>query len=107
LITFYDIGGILGSSIVGWISDIIKIRTLLVFVMLFLAIPVMFIELVVSDPVIFYFLVPMCGILLSGSANLISTAITADYSQTNDNRDAKATVVGIINGTGSLGAAFG
>lgn len=80
LITFYDVGGIIGSSVVGWISDIIKIRTLLVLIMLFLAIPVMFIELVITNPNIFYFLVPMCGILLSGSANLISTAITADYS---------------------------
>lgn len=49
------------------------------------------------------------GVLLGGPANLISTAISADlgtHPSLNGNTQALATVTGIIDGTGSIGAAI-
>ena len=53
---------------------------------------------------------PATGIFVGGAAGLISGAVSADLGQNPDieNKDAAlATVTGIIDGTGSLGAAIG
>jgi sugar phosphate permease len=44
------------------------------------------------------------GFMVSGAANLISSTVSADLAS---DPAAKATVIGIINGTGSMGAALG
>ena len=55
----------------------------------------------------FYFFVPAAGIMIGGSSNMISAAIAADLSIDPNSKTSRATIVGIINGTGSLGAASG
>lgn len=54
----------------------------------------------------------MCltGVLIGGPSNLISSAISADLgrqSALSANSEALATVTGIVDGTGSVGAAIG
>jgi OPA family glycerol-3-phosphate transporter-like MFS transporter 3 len=53
-------------------------------------------------------MIPVTGFLLGGPANMISSAIAADLgSSVQGSGKALATVTGIIDGTGSLGAAVG
>lgn len=50
------------------------------------------------------------GVLIGGPANMISAAITADLGRQEilaDNDQALSTVTGIVDGTGSFGAAIG
>ena len=50
------------------------------------------------------------GIFIGGPANMISTAITADLGRQEilaANNQALSTVTGIVDGTGSFGAAIG
>lgn len=50
------------------------------------------------------------GFFIGGVANMISAAITADLGgqgPIQGNKDALSTVTGIIDGTGSVGAAIG
>lgn len=59
---------------------------------------------------IYFILVPIVGVLTGGPANIISSAICADLAQNPKvigNKQALATVAGIVDGTGGFGAAIG
>lgn len=56
------------------------------------------------------FLMSVAGFFVGGAANIISATITADLGQQDaikGNKDALSTVTGIVDGTGSIGAAIG
>lgn len=109
LCTLYDLGGISGSILAGYLSDKVKFRSLIVEVMICLAIPIvlLFRATTTEEKWAFYVLVPAAGVMIGGSANIISAAIAADLSICKETKKPRATIVGIINGTGSLGAASG
>ncbi|XP_020632026.1 sugar phosphate exchanger 3-like [Orbicella faveolata] len=84
--------------------------------------PLVIIMLVLSVPMLFIYgntgggytlnaaLMCLTGFLIGGPANLISSAISADLgrqSVLSANSEALATVTGIVDGTGSVGAAIG
>lgn len=110
---WYDIGGIIGGTIAGFISDRFQKRAIVVIPMLVLAMPVLFIYglttlagTIIKNAVILFWL----GSMIGGVANLISAAISADLGRQKAlqrNREALSTVTGIVDGTGSLGAALG
>lgn len=110
---WYDIGGIVGGTIAGFISDRMNKRAVVVVPMLILAIPMLFVyglagiagKVIVNGIMLF-----VVGMLIGGVANLISGAISADLGrqkQLQGNSEALSTVTGIVDGTGSLGAALG
>jgi len=109
--TFYDIGGIIGGIIGGLISDLIGKRSPLVIVMLVLSVPMLFIYGNTGGGyALNAALMCLTGVLIGGPANLISSAISADLgrqSVLSANSEALATVTGIVDGTGSVGAAIG
>lgn len=109
LATMYDLGGIFGSISAGFISDKIKFRSIVVETMICIAVPLILIFRLISteEKWAFYFIVPLIGMMIGGSANIISTAVAADLSIDVVMKKPRATIVGIINGTGSLGAASG
>lgn len=112
LISLFDIGGVVGSILFGWLSDRIGSRTLVIICMLFFSVPVLlaFQEVGESYAWVFFILSPLCGLLVAGAANLISSTVAADLAQHEEvkgNQEAISTVTGIINGTGGFGAAFG
>ena len=114
LLSTYNIGGIAGSVLGGWLSDIYNRRMATVAAMLICSVPLMILFRMVTPATeyLFYFFIPLVGFMIGGVANLMSTAVSADLSQDQEaeahaHKDAKTTVIGIINGTGSLGAAFG
>lgn len=109
---WYDIGGIIGGCIGGYISDRIGYRAVVVFPMMLISIPILYIFNVISHPHTWLIIVLLTvgGFFIGGASNLISSAISADLGQQRKlkkNKKALATVTGIIDGTGSFGAAVG
>ncbi|XP_065659895.1 sugar phosphate exchanger 3-like [Hydra vulgaris] len=108
---FYDIGGIIGGIVAGIITDMINMRS-----------PVICIMLLLSTGSLYFYgkadgtyytnvsLMVATGFFIGGPDNIISTAITVDLGKHDEiinNAEALATVTGIIDGTGSFGAAVG
>jgi len=108
---FYDVGGIFGGIVGGLLSDKIGFRSVVVVPALLIAIPTLFIfsGLNASKP-LNAVLMTINGFFIGGPANMISAAITADLGRQEvlrNSREALSTVTGIIDGTGSYGAAVG
>ncbi|RNA18804.1 sugar phosphate exchanger 3 [Brachionus plicatilis] len=108
---WYDVGGILGGIIGGYISDVLKKRSVVIFTLLTLALPSLYIFSDSSDSKLMNaFLMSIVGFFIGGAANMISATITADLGKQGPiqgNKDGLATVTGIVDGTGSIGAALG
>ena len=111
LSNFYDIGGILGGIVAGVITDLMGIRSPIVCLMLFLSMISIYLYSSLGGTYIAnVILMIITGFLVGGPANIIPTAITADLGKQEKVRgstEALATVTGIIDGTGSAGAAIG
>ncbi|XP_066936786.1 sugar phosphate exchanger 3-like [Clytia hemisphaerica] len=108
---FYDIGGIFGGIIAGIVSDCIGVRSPVVGIMLAFSVGTIlcfnYFSGVYNVTVAILFI---NGFMIGGPANTISTAITADlgkHEKIMGNAEALATVTGIVDGTGSVGAAIG
>ncbi|KAH9503589.1 hypothetical protein Btru_066915 [Bulinus truncatus] len=111
LSTAYDIAGIVGGTVFGFLSDRLGKRTVMIVPMLILSIPSLLLySYSPNDRTINVVLMSLIGCLIGGAANLISAAVSADLgcqkAIQGDDR-ALATVTGVIDGTGSLGAALG
>ncbi|XP_060562430.1 sugar phosphate exchanger 3-like [Ruditapes philippinarum] len=108
---WYDIGGIVGGTIAGIISDCVQKRSIVVVPMLILAIPsLIWYSNSPNDMTMNAVLMTVTGFFIGGVANLISAAISADLGKQGPiqgNKAALATVTGIVDGTGSVGAALG
>ncbi|CAC5372292.1 SLC37A3 [Mytilus coruscus] len=108
---WYDVGGIIGGTIAGFISDRFRKRSIIVIPMLVLAIPALFIfSHSPNNKTINAVLMTVAGFFVGGVANLISAAVSADLGRqgpVQGNAEALATVTGIVDGTGSTGAAIG
>ncbi|XP_065850498.1 putative glycerol-3-phosphate transporter 5 [Euphorbia lathyris] len=112
LSTVFDIGGVFGGILAGYISDMIEARGITSIVFLALSIPALIlyrlygsISMITNITLMF-----LSGLLVNGPYSLITTAVAADLG-TQDaiqgNSRALATVTAIIDGTGSVGAALG
>jgi sugar phosphate permease len=112
LTSLYDIGGIVGSILCGWLTDRVGSRTVVITPMLMLTVPIFILYRLgnSSDYWIFFILTPICGLLVSGASNLISSTVAADLAQNEEiknDKEALSTVAGIIDGTGGIGASIG
>ncbi|XP_065659896.1 sugar phosphate exchanger 3-like [Hydra vulgaris] len=111
LSNFYDIGGIIGGVAAGVISDMMRVRSPIVCIMLLLSMGSLYLYSIAGgNYVTNVALMIVVGVFVGGPANTISTAITADlgkHDKIKDNAEALSTVTGIIDGTGSFGAAIG
>ncbi|XP_022105340.1 sugar phosphate exchanger 3-like isoform X2 [Acanthaster planci] len=108
---FYDIGGIIGGILGGFISDHLGVRSPIVVAMLVLSYGFLFGYSFCSNSYILNATVlTLAGIFVNGVAHVISSVIAADLGQQDaikGCREALATVTGIIDGTGTMGAAVG
>uniref|UniRef100_A0A672GTR0 Sugar phosphate exchanger 3 n=1 Tax=Salarias fasciatus TaxID=181472 RepID=A0A672GTR0_SALFA len=111
LSVWYDVGGIIGGTVQGLVSDFMGKRA-----------PVLAFSLVLAmgalvgysrspdDQVINAVLLATTGFFIGGPSNMISSAISADLGRQEalrGSQEALATVTGIVDGTGSIGAAGG
>uniref|UniRef100_A0A8C6W3W1 Sugar phosphate exchanger 3 n=1 Tax=Nannospalax galili TaxID=1026970 RepID=A0A8C6W3W1_NANGA len=100
---WYDVGGIIGGTLQGFISDVLQKRAPVLALSLFLAVGSL---IGYSQPVLFV----ASGFFIGGPSNMISSAISADLGRQEliqGSSEALATVTGIVDGTGSIGAAVG
>lgn len=112
LSTVFDIGGVIGGILAGYISDLIEARAVTSIVFLTLSIPALIFYRLYGSISMFsnVFLMFLSGLLVNGPYALITTAVAADLgtqSSIKGNSRALATVSAIIDGTGSVGAALG
>ncbi|KAL6556250.1 hypothetical protein OROGR_005538 [Orobanche gracilis] len=112
LSTLFDVGGIIGGILAGYISDKLRARATTAATFLYAAIPSMLLYRKYGSlsKVCNVVLMMIAGLLVNGPYALITTAVSADLgthrSLKGDSR-ALATVTAIIDGTGSIGAALG
>ncbi|XP_064199422.1 sugar phosphate exchanger 3 [Anguilla rostrata] len=111
LSVWYDVGGIVGGTVQGLISDFLGKRAPVLAVSLLLAMgSLVGFSHSPNDRVINAVLLAVTGFFIGGPSSLISSAISADLGRQEALRgshDALATVTGIVDGTGSIGAAAG
>ena len=112
LSVLFDVGGIIGGILAGFISDHLNARATTAAVFMYLAIPSLFLfhgygSISKATNI---GLMMISGLFVNGPYALITTAVSADLgthkSLKGDSR-ALTTVTAIIDGTGSLGAALG
>ncbi|GAB6027695.1 hypothetical protein CHUAL_001934 [Chamberlinius hualienensis] len=106
--TLFDLGGIVGGIIAGVVSDHTGASAATCSVMLFVAIPMLFVYQAFGKLhlVLNIILLMICGLLVNGPYALITTAVSAElgtHKSLRGNSKALATVASIIDGTGSFG----
>ncbi|XP_031391379.1 putative glycerol-3-phosphate transporter 4 [Punica granatum] len=112
LSTLFDVGGIVGGILAGYISDKLNARAITAASFMYLAIPSMLLYRTFGSEShrVNILLMMVAGLFVNGPYALITTAVSADLgthaSLRGDSR-ALATVTAIIDGTGSVGAALG
>ncbi|XP_048356995.1 sugar phosphate exchanger 3 [Sphaerodactylus townsendi] len=108
---WYDVGGIIGGTILGLISDVLQKRAPVLAISLILAIGSLFgYSRSPNSKVINAVIMAVTGFFIGGPSNMISSAISADLGRqemVKGSSEALATVTGIVDGTGSIGAAVG
>lgn len=112
LSTLFDVGGVVGGILAGYISDKLKARATTAASFMYAAIPAMLLYRSYGNTsrAMNIFLMMIAGLFVNGPYALITTAVSADlgtHSSLKGDSRALATVTAIIDGTGSLGAALG
>ena len=112
LSTVFDIGGVFGGILAGYISDRMRARAITAASFMYFSIPALFVYHVFSSVSLWLNLVLMfvAGMFVNGPYALITTAVAADlgtHESLKGSSTALATVTAIIDGTGSIGAAVG
>ncbi|KAL8216411.1 hypothetical protein R6Q57_023248 [Mikania cordata] len=112
LSTLFDVGGIVGGILAGYISDKLKARATTAASFMYAAIPSMLLYRSYGSisKTINIILMIIAGLFVNGPYALITTAVSADlgtHSSLKGDSRALATVTAIIDGTGSIGAALG
>lgn len=111
LSVWYDVGGIIGGTVQGLISDFMGKRAPVLAISLALAMGALVgYSHSPNDQVINAALLATTGFFIGGPSNMISSAISADLGRQDalrGSQEALATVTGIVDGTGSIGAAGG
>ena len=110
---WYDVGGVVGGTVAGVLGNKFNKRGLVVTPMLVMAVPILYVYEnlgVAHDMTVNAIMLVCIGGLIGGVANVIAAVITSDLGRQDairGNVEALATVSGIIEGTGTMGAALG
>ena len=112
LSTLFDVGGVFGGILAGYISDKLNARATTAASFMSAAIPSMLLYHTYGNisQTINILLMMIAGLFVNGPYALITTAVSADlgtHSSLRGDSRALATVTALIDGTGSVGAALG
>lgn len=111
--SFFDSGGILGSFIMGYLSDKLYSKRSPISLIAVLIASLIGFTLTYRLHLMSQVALSACmfafGFIVSGLNNIISASCAADIGKQvlQSSQRSQSTVAGIIDGTGSLGAAFG
>lgn len=110
----YSVGMMPGGIVCGWVSDLYHgRRACVIATFMGLLCPLLLLFALCMDQLPIYlllFLLALMGCLVGGPNNIITSAVAADLADDpsiKGNNRALGTVTGIINGSGSVTAAFG
>jgi len=111
--SFLDYGGIIGGIGAGFLADRLKSQAIVAFGCLLCGIVALYVfrtltaKLTESGILEYKLLMMLVGMFINAPYALITTAVSADLgTTTKGDADLMATVTGIIDGTGSIGAAI-
>ncbi|XP_071816940.1 sugar phosphate exchanger 3-like [Apostichopus japonicus] len=109
---FYDIGGIPGGTLGGLFTDFAGRRVAVVMAMLILSMISLFGYNFIEDDELWNGLgMLVVGFFVCGVTHVVSSVVVADLGQQDaikrNNKEALSTVTGIVDGTGTIGAAIG
>jgi OPA family glycerol-3-phosphate transporter-like MFS transporter 1/2 len=112
LSTLFDVGGIVGGILAGYVSDKLNARATTAACFMYAAIPSILLYRTYGyiSQTVNIVLMMIAGLFINGPYALITTAVSADlgtHSSLRGDSRALATVTAIIDGTGSVGAALG
>ncbi|GMT10144.1 hypothetical protein PFISCL1PPCAC_1441, partial [Pristionchus fissidentatus] len=111
LAIWYDIGGIIGSVVGGYISDRMGCRSPLIVAMVGCSLGTLFLYANVGPHLVLNALVMTAvGVTVSGPYNLVVGSVSIDLGSQPclaGNSQAMCTVSGLIDGSGSVGSALG
>ncbi|KJH47228.1 transporter, major facilitator family protein [Dictyocaulus viviparus] len=111
LSAWYDVGGIVAAIIAGSASDHFSSRTPIIVAMIICSTFALWIYSgFATSYVTNGIMLTVIGFFIGGPANMISSSVSADLGKARElrgNTEALATVTGIVDGTGSFGAALG
>jgi OPA family glycerol-3-phosphate transporter-like MFS transporter 3 len=112
LVSLLDFGGIFGGIVCGWLGDRLGFKSPVIVGYLVCALPLVFLFQVGTEDTfwIYFIVIPIAGFFIVGAANIVSSAVGPDLVQNpelHNKDDALATVTGIVDGTGGIGAAIG
>ncbi|KAM3686894.1 hypothetical protein ACJW31_10G036100 [Castanea mollissima] len=112
LSTLFDVGGVVGGILAGYMSDKLNARATTAASFMYAAIPSMLLYRTYGSvsKTVNIVLMMTAGLFINGPYALITTAVSADlgtHSSLRGDSRALATVTAIIDGTGSMGAALG
>lgn len=112
LSTLFDVGGIFGGILAGYVSDKLNARATTAACFMYAAIPSLLLYRTYGyiSQTVNIVLMMIAGLFINGPYALITTAVSADlgtHSSLRGDSRALATVTAIIDGTGSAGAALG
>lgn len=109
--SYYDFGGIVGGILLGTLTDFMWARSPATIGSLLISVPCLYLYAHSPNNEKWNsFLMWLTGFFIGGPANVISATVMADLGAHKDitgNKDAFAVVTGIVDGTGSFGAAIG
>jgi len=108
----FDVGGVLGGVLAGYLSDASSAPAVVSCAFVYLAIPTLYLYRAYGEIsfLLNISLMMTAGFFVNGPYALITTAVSADLgssSTVSGNEKALATVTAIIDGMGSIGAALG
>jgi len=105
----FDLGGIVGSIVIGFVSDYTGLSAIPCMTMLLLAAPVMllFIEFNHVSLTLNIIIQFILGALVNGPYCLITTSVAVDLGSKVSNKQGLATVSGIVDSIGSIGSSIG
>lgn len=110
---WYDVGGVVGATVAGALGNRFQKRALVLTCMLVAGVPMLYVygsPGAGRDMTVNAAMLVCLGGLIGGVANIISAAVSADLGRQDSirgDKEAMATVAGIIEGTGTMGAALG
>jgi OPA family glycerol-3-phosphate transporter-like MFS transporter 1/2 len=112
LAALFNVGFMISSVIIGGLSDLLNSRAVASMLFLVLSVPSLFLyrEFGSVSVAVSGLLTLLVGVCVNGAYSVISTAVPIDlgnHKTLKSNQKAVSTISGIIDGTGSIGAAIG
>lgn len=106
-----ELGSLFGTITCGWLGDKIKTRPPVISLFIFLAFPAVAALALIDkkDAWVYFIVIPIAGFCAGGPNFILSSAVPVDIAQNSqiNHLEAMATVAGIIDGSGGVGAGIG